>query len=924
MANSQTFIDGYTGGGGQITTLAQVQGQGLTIPGDNFINIRSPGKLRALFESNGNAEQLYSVNKPEDVGLADALRNRFQYENPNQGQRGRKITNITRAAARDANLVRSFLRSKNGTKFLTQQLLLQGFQAFDETKLYNPLSPYIAALKPASFGLVDNPTRHVDTSNALGGIVNGLGIGKITSAIGGLFGRGESQPAPPRSSVASEASGGFGLATFTSFLGGGDRTSEVVAPIARDDVKGLLRGGTATGAYNAPRYTKLVGQGNGGGFFKKLLSGVGRFIQNNTAIGGLLPPKQPWAAKYRADEETYDLYLNAGRLFNAEDTGVAGGGILSGILNAIGFGKPANYSLAVKQRFHATSKQIPDYNRLIITKNVGRKSLPNTTFTYTNNLGTFAGPGKLTANDIQEVPVSTAFDADKSRLRYGEAVGSRVTGQSTESVEQSDQLLNYKALVNNTVDFERTFTKTDDVVVENLLENFNSVLQDIAGADGNSKYSITNFTKRDMYPLQFAKFQSGNKIGMDFVNQIDSTPKNDSTKNNKTYQGKIRYTPSKGNKVPTRLGELSDQDRYIRPTNNVDYVNALEVMNESDFKKYYSETESFGIYGPDIIKFFFYDIVNQKYIPFNATVKGISDSNSAEWDTISYMGRADKLYYYKGFTRSISFNFKTLAHSIKELRPMWQRINYLAGLTKPANYSLGNLGGYMIAPMVQLTLGDFFKNHNVVIESVNVTVPDDAAWEVIPEDVESHKGWYYGINESIKWNSVKSLLNSSIDTRKGSSTARTAQFPREADISVQMKVLEKDLPKTGRSMWGDSPIQRVTLSEYEAFYADDAKNKDSINTTLGQINNNSMVTMVDVYSEVAQQEFVVADGGVQQTEPNLSNLNRFSTYVRYDTDSNNIEDTKQKRDPSKKQTNPAPPKINTEGRSAQDILGSAS
>ncbi|WP_440233664.1 hypothetical protein, partial [Escherichia coli] len=89
----------------------------------------------------------------------------------------------------------------------------------------------------------------------------------------------------------------------------------------------------ATNAYNAPRYQRLVSNG-GGNFFSRLLSGVGRFIQNNTLIGGILPPKQPWPATYRADEQTYDLMLNAGKLFDPTQTGIAGGGILSGLLNS--------------------------------------------------------------------------------------------------------------------------------------------------------------------------------------------------------------------------------------------------------------------------------------------------------------------------------------------------------------------------------------------------------------------------------------------------------------------------------------------------------------------------------------------------------------------------------------------------------------
>jgi len=173
------------------------------------------------------------------------------------------------------------------------------------------------------------------------------------------------------------------------------------------------------------------------------------------------------------------------------------------------------------------------------------------------------------------------------------------------------------------------------------------------------------------------------------------------------------------------------------------------------------------------------------------------------------LGRPDKLFYYKGFERQVSFNFTVNAHSVKELMPMWQRINYLVGLTRPANYTSQQYGGYMVPPMVQLTLGDFYKNHFVVITSCNVTIPDDASWETIPEDAS--QSWYYGPNNGIQW------LNSdtSIDPRgnKARSKGRFAQFPRTADISLQMNVLEKDRPKTGRAIWGDAPVPTFNLSE---------------------------------------------------------------------------------------------------------------
>lgn len=839
MANSQTFVEGFGGSTGQVTTLSQVQGAGLRLPpnAETFINIRRGGKLETLFLANGNDNVLYTKNKPQDLYLKGLVRSQqYIYKNPNEGQRtkiGGSRSLPVSAAVQDTERVRRFLASNAGVKFTGKQLILQGFQPFDETKVYNPASPLIAAIRSASFGLLERPTRHIDTSNILTGLLGGTGLTNAVSAVGQLLGSAPPQPSPPRSSVASAASGGLGLSTLTSLVGGGDNSSRVVTPIARDGVKDLLRGNTATTAYNTPRYQRLVSNA-GGSFFSRLLSGVGRFFQNNSLIGGILPPKQPWPARYRADEETYDLMLNAGKLFNPEQTGIAGGGILSGLLNSLGFGRRADYSLQVNQRFYNKSKNKTSLNRLIIVKNVVKQAVD-----YTKEVGVLSkDKNNLLSTRITQRAISPTGDSNK----YTDVV------KVDDNNEYSDQILNYKTYLDNQSGFKTTFSDQQNNKVKDIIENLDRAVDDIRGAN-ESKYSVN---RRNLQPLQFAKFSADEKrIGANYLNQLDPTKLNDPTIRNDTYQGRFRRDETSGNKVPTRLGE-GPNDRYIFPTNNVDYVNSLQVLSQEEFDKQYANNDKFGVYGPDIVKFYFYDIVNQKYIPFNATVKGITDNNSSAWETIEYLGRPDKLYYYKGFERQVSFNFTVNAHSIKELMPMWQRINYLVGLTRPANYTLQQYGGYMVPPMVQLTLGDFYKNHFVILTSCNVTIPDDASWETIPE--EANQSWYYGPNKAIEW------LNSDtiIDPRgnKARSKGRVAQFPRTADISIQMNVLEKDRPKTGRAIWGNAPVQSISIDQ-------------ATNTTFQNVDVRTLGA-VDFESTTKVQ--------------NDPSKNNFSTNVRYDTD----------------------------------------
>ena len=823
MANSQTFVEGFGGAEGQITTLSQVQGSGLSLPpnASSFINIRRGGKLETLFLTNGNDRVLYTKNKPQDLYLKGLVTSQqYIYKNPNEGQRtkiGGSRSLPLSAAIQDATRIRKFLGSSAGIKFTGKQLILQGFQSFDETKVYNPASPLIAAIRSATFGLVDRPTRHIDTSNILTGLLGGTGLSNAVSAVGQLLGSAPPQPSPPRSSVASAASGGLGLSTLTSLVGGGDNSSRVVTSIARDGVKDLLRGNTATNAYNNPRYQRWMTNA-GGNFFSRLITGVGRFFQNNTLLGGILPPKQPWPATYRADEQTYEMMLNAGKLFDPTQNGIAGGGILSGLLNSLGFGKKADYSLAVNQRFYGKSKNKTSLNRLIIVRNIKKQAVD-----YTKEIGVLSkDKNNLLSTKLTKKAITPSGDSN----RYSDVV------KVDDDNEYSDQILNYKTYLDNQSGFKTTFSDQQSNVVKDIIDNLDKAINDIGGAN-ESKYS-TN--RKNLQPLQFAKFSNDStRIGTNYLKQLDPTKLNDPTIKNDTYQGRFRRDETMGNKVPTRLGE-GPNDRYIYPTNNVDYVNSLQVLNQEEFTKQYSATDKFGIYGPDIIKFYFYDIVNQKYIPFNATVKSITDNNIASWETVEYLGRPDKLFYYKGFERQVNFNFTVNAHSVKELMPMWQRINYLVGLTRPANYTLQQEGGYMVPPMVQLTLGDFYKNHFVVITSCNVTIPDDTSWETIPEEADKNgQSWYYGPNKAIQWQSSDTI----IDPRgnKARSKGRVAQFPRTADISVQMNVLEKDRPYTGKAIWGDAPVSIVSQLQLPVpvnteFYdrsSDTAKNNFSKN-----------------------------------------------------------------------------------------------
>ena len=165
-------------------------------------------------------------------------------------------------------------------------------------------------------------------------------------------------------------------------------------------------------------------------------------------------------------------------------------------------------------------------------------------------------------------------------------------------------------------------------------------------------------------------------------------------------------------------------------------LNKLPGTTIKDDKAFLEEKTS-----NDFIKFRIRDAVNGKWIIFPALISGITDNSQASYNKIQYIGRPDSVHVYQNFGRSISFNLKVVATNESELGIIWQKVSAMKGLTqpsfKPFFYDSKRVVGTgekftrPTAPYVYLTIGDMFKNTPGYFESVNVTIPEAASWEII-------------------------------------------------------------------------------------------------------------------------------------------------------------------------------------------------
>ena len=247
-------------------------------------------------------------------------------------------------------------------------------------------------------------------------------------------------------------------------------------------------------------------------------------------------------------------------------------------------------------------------------------------------------------------------------------------------------------------------------------------------AVGNNQYNTTlRDFRRDLYAS--LKTENGRRIS----NTISAAP-DYATKN---IENRVNLGDP-GNPAYNRF----DYSKGIDYSNNGKGINALDTINA--FPIYRAEnvkatqTDVNGALN-DLVKFRIAAINNdtpslKDFMHFRAFLNSFVDNYNPEWNSISYVGRGDKLYTYSGFTRQVTLSWTVVAQSVQELLPMYKKLNYLAANTMP-DYSSA---GYMRGPLIELTVGAYLFDQPGFISSLTYTANFDAGWEIgIGSDGES-------------------------------------------------------------------------------------------------------------------------------------------------------------------------------------------
>lgn len=191
------------------------------------------------------------------------------------------------------------------------------------------------------------------------------------------------------------------------------------------------------------------------------------------------------------------------------------------------------------------------------------------------------------------------------------------------------------------------------------------------------------------------------------------------------------------------------------------------VKESTDLINYLSPQSSIDIeQSRDLVKFRFK--VRGKYLHFRAYITSFDDSYSGNWSMTNYIGRGEDFYTYKNFSRDLSVDFKIAPSTRAEMKPLYQKITYLASATAPTYFSTNFMGG----TVSEVTIGDYVVNYPVIITDVRYNWKDGYPWEIAMNEPEN------GLGDTLM-----------------------KELPMILECSVRMKVLHRFIPETGQSQF---------------------------------------------------------------------------------------------------------------------------
>jgi hypothetical protein len=255
-----------------------------------------------------------------------------------------------------------------------------------------------------------------------------------------------------------------------------------------------------------------------------------------------------------------------------------------------------------------------------------------------------------------------------------------------------------------------------------------------ASALPGGAYLVFNLDGAGKTGFGWGSQDSPNAMRNDFTAQSNIATKWDKlTKEWKPKNNPLNLaTPFRGDRVNAVDFQQSNLNRLYKwkPERSLTSIGLLDKLHDTqDFIKFYftgprlyngSQSEIGNMFTDDDI------------MVFRATITTLEESYQAGWTPVQMIGRADPNYHYTSYGRDLSLSFVVAATDRDEMKPIYRKLNALAGYMAPTydNTTIGLKG-----PWMRMTIGDLLVQQPVILESLSYTLNDaDTTWEINIED----------------------------------------------------------------------------------------------------------------------------------------------------------------------------------------------
>jgi len=342
---------------------------------------------------------------------------------------------------------------------------------------------------------------------------------------------------------------------------------------------------------------------------------------------------------------------------------------------------------------------------------------------YNNGINTLTQVGVQGTGT--HLPRQGVFPLDYASKYYKDIVGAQSLLNSTEVIK-INRLLILQNLKLNTSSTSANLGNINQINKLGISLNRNTLFKYLGGP--GSTYGIgTTTIKRVDDTSQAAKKFVG-QYSMTYDNIFAQNINNTDRKTGKRTTNIQDYKTKENIKTREEFYNLNISGKD-NPKRTPDQMNMLKsFLFDNNVAPWEIKKEG----TKDIVKFVFEAIENNRpstswAIFFRAMINGFSDSHQASINSFKYQGRGEDFYTYQGVSRNISFGFKIAVESSTELQPLYTKLNHLVSQVYP-DYS--PTYGVMRAPMIRLTIGDYLYRVAGMLENVNITIDDNAPWDI--------------------------------------------------------------------------------------------------------------------------------------------------------------------------------------------------